>query len=514
MNIQKVIILLILNCKLVLTLSDVLHSYSASNYNFEVLDDKLFLVNNDIIEVWNSTTKELIDSVRTKFPSKLRELFTSITLDYLYVFMPGGSCFYEYQISDFMKSRQHCLTDEGIADMKVNKNYIYILHSQTTSANKRLQILNRESFSLVEKVPLTRVSYLDVDEEGVYFVVVGEDKYTVNKISSSGNWSISIPNFSFTVASYAQGPFTFVATQNLIYQLDRQNGRILREIPISDFTLRSLVFYKSVVFLYMINSQIFEIFAESAKLRYIYDTDDFSYPFGQVKISNNFFFQSNINSRDTADICVRSMKIVQRKLDDPTNLYSYYNYDKRRSSERPSVKIVHKDTPVRDVINSATITKRYKNIQKLMSQNSFFSPVFLPYGRDNGLFLYFSGSGSCEKNLCERNSIRFINISTFSTEDKEIVPIFDDNYANIFATVNTKLCCGLTCFLPDEKQVLAYSSLHDYASILLHDEVFSYYVIHAGCPCYSRDVTSNAFMVQIQNQEFVYVEASQSIPLA
>jgi hypothetical protein len=57
--------------------------------------------------------------------------------------------------------------------------------------------------------------------------------------------------------------------------------------------------------------------------------------------------------------------------------------------------------------------------------------------------------------------------------------------------------------------------LFDYAAILLETEKMFYYVIHGGCPCYLKDISSKILIIKFdEDLTPVYIKGSQNIPLA
>jgi hypothetical protein len=152
----------------------------------------------------------------------------------------------------------------------------------------------------------------------------------------------------------------------------------------------------------------------------------------------------------------------------------------------------------------------------LLPQNAFFNPFLLKAPNNNVLFIYFSGAGSSEGNLCERNWVKSINISELSLEHSDTPLQFEQKIRNIFNPLPDSIVCdsGITYHIFHQTFYLTSSSLFDYASVLLKEGELSYFLIHSGCPCYLSQITKHTFLIIIQDFEFTYMEIKQNIPIA
>jgi hypothetical protein len=85
----------------------------------------------------------------------------------------------------------------------------------------------------------------------------------------------------------------------------------------------------------------------------------------------------------------------------------------------------------------------------------------------------------------------------------------------MFKIEKTDFCCkNFDCKMADRQQYKEIMSVYDYASILLTFKDDYYYIIHSGCGCYQRQMSSNVFIIIMENNEYTFEKPLQNIPLA
>jgi hypothetical protein len=270
---------------------------------------------------------------------------------------------------------------------------------------------------------------------------------------------------------------------------------------------------------YVSSSEIFVLSAQQMKLLKILPEEYYGQAFGVLKISDDILFQSVLNGSDFTNVCTRKWKIIQRKMNTHSTLNIDYKYTKGISNETSVIQIKQQETP-NTRLNVATIKKRWNKLMgNMWAQNAFFSPILIPTSDDSGIFIYFSGAGSIEKNMCERNHINYINISTF--QEVKNVPKFVSEYYLVFEYSYNEFCCPydfslpdvIYCLFKDQTTIRAHGSLYDYASaLILNNDNRFFYLIHSGCHCYNTEVSAYSFYVELLQQN-MYMKLEQNIDL-
>ena len=500
---------------------NIIHEYSSDKYVFDHSNDVLYVLNDHEVQAWNTTTTNLIDRANIILDNTL---FWSIkvTVDYLYVTNWGSKCVNQFSVEDFSIAKEICF-NEFINFFGLNDNFIYI-GAFVTEELSFIRILEHETFREINKTGDIKMRNLEVSNDD--FVVLSLASLTKYTKTGALVWQTKLNLINFKEyesmdqpTAYYSPPFLFVTQHNMLYQLNSEDGKPLREVSVSNYPIISIEVYQSLLFVYVASSEIFVISTQHMKLLNILSSQYVGHAFGTLKISGNFLFQSLLNISYSSNVCKTKWKVVQRKIDIGSTLHSDFKYTKGISSENSIIQIKHQPTP-KTRLNFALITKRWNKLMgNMWAQNSFFSPILIPTSNDSGIFIYFSGAGSIERKMCERNQINYINISTF--QDIDNAPKFDSQYYLVFDQIFNEFCCPynvnmpdiLYCYLNDQQTSIRHGSLFDYASVLVvNNEYLNVYLIHSGCHCYDTELSSHSFYVDfLQNN--AYMKLEQNIDL-
>jgi hypothetical protein len=380
-----------------------------------------------------------------------------------------------------------------------------------------MNIINRKSQHLITQLRIDNYQTFIADETSFY-VALSMEFYRVHKYDKYGRllWKTNLTEakVDFVVQFQVYGTFIYVSANGILYLLDQNNGIILRRIALSDLAITSMVLYDDVMFLYTVDSRIFLISAKDATLLNIYEDEEVMFVYKKIMIANGYLFQSKPDSNSVVDqICYNNFLLVQRTLDTRRFFVSTNSYMNIRSSTKSySREISYEEIPRTNVLNLVVYLRRWNNIQS-RQQNALFNPVLIPNKNKGAYLIYFSGAGSCERNICENNLVKTINITSFDPIIFNQNTEFNFWQTSLFTIVPASNCCRNTYCVPEKGSMLLYSSLFDYASVLLQKEGLYYYVIHSGCPCYKSDVTRHVFLLQIQNYDCLYLKGDQTIDL-
>ena len=500
--------------------NDGLKVYSADSYDFDTYKDQLYITFSDRLEIWNTSTMSLINSINIR--PRIELLFGAYAIadgQEVLVNTYLDTCWYIYQLPDLRQIRETCIQDNLVYDIQANSKYYYFSFVKFKNARRvSLQIIDKKSFQIIKNLTLTTLNEYKVYEE--VFLVYQSEGYNADvlKFDAVGNklWEIRLSEDDYiNIYSFYYPPFVFVSVLNTLYQLSDSTGKTLRKFSPSSIPIKSIFVYDNLVLLYLYNSRIMTLALNSMKLLGIEEIGDEMNPYGSLEIENNSLFYSDINILDTADVCRKTWKVVQTDF-----VNNFKNITEHRNTKTPSkkssFKINHqKSPPSKRSINTAKYSQLWNKLQNfdgLLSQNSFFNPVFRSSHNGTSLFIYFSGAGGVETGTCEGNYLKIFNISSIQSFTNEKLRYSEEI---IFHPFLNEYCCqdANDCNSYDRHQMILYSSLFDYASVLLEDEFSSYYIIHSGCMCYSSKMTSNVFMVQIQEMAYTYLEGTQDIQL-
>jgi hypothetical protein len=165
-----------------------------------------------------------------------------------------------------------------------------------------------------------------------------------------------------------------------------------------------------------------------------------------------------------------------------------FNYAFQEINATSNMTLVDADLP--NYGYNITYYSRFNNIDGEFPQNSYFSPIVMMDKNKTNNILFFSGGGSVSNATCFDNFLHFIKLdrnSFFSMKSYGFKKVFSMSATECQAKVY------------GSNDMYESAAIYDYASVLLFDGVYHYYVIHGGCLCYMNYIKSEVIIVQIDN---------------
>jgi hypothetical protein len=502
---------------------DLIYTYNTYRVYFAAVRDYLFIHNGNKFDVWNSTSHSFIRTMPAQYETFI---FTDDEYYYLYTLksykveifsLDDGSLintlYTENPISAAYYVDSKPLTWDHL--LGTTPNYIHLITYNTTSLMYNIEIRNKKTFKLTKAVLISGTKYrngifdsISLDLNGFYILSLSSQlNNTLTSYTEDGQflWSIKIPECN-NWRTYAKGVsyFVYVFCENIIYQIMASDGTILRRLGSSGWTIKGLTNSLKDIFVFLVNSSVLQFSIAEANFLNLYSlgmSDSNLYDLGSIHFANDCLFflvveDSNNALHDDGNTCARGISIAQWSVKKTKDFRSLFYTDKQSTTPNSTGTILHRESPEVDGINSATFISRFSEIQKVLPQNSYFSPVLIPSVSNSFNFVYFSGGGDSTTSVCSDNLLHLIKISNInhtSSSSKSEFSYFD---VRIFSNLLSKVCGSVQ----SSQEMYIQSAIYDYASTIITHNSESYYLLHGGRTCYLDSIRSKMFVIIITDE--------------
>lgn len=265
-----------------------------------------------------------------------------------------------------------------------------------------------------------------------------------------------------------------------ISQLSFTDGSLIRHFSSSRSFANEMKTTEDYFFAYYMDSSLEQYSAKDADLvATYYRAGDTGHTYPIVRVTKDYIFYNIYNNFQTT--------VLQWKIYRGLPV-TKINYNRGEELNSGSMEIQVLETTPETGINSAIYKNRYSNLNSIIWQNSFFSPIVAPNDKSWSIY-YFSGAGNIERATCA--DIIFYNITTSSL------------------SLDSKALWKYQYSAPDF--LINRPSLRDYASFLVVNEDYSFYVIHGGKPCGLQKTFSEMFYITLK--DFVSFDITQNLHL-
>jgi hypothetical protein len=500
--------------------------FKAVHYNFGASGEYLFVPQTEYFEVWNTTDSRLLRNFTKKKSDRIKCFG-----NYYYIYseneVPGT--IRKFNIVDDSLVAEYSGEDK-INNVQVNSKYVYYVSLYHRENICTLKILSHEMKMIYNtyfndysgsKLIINSCAgdengiYVGYAKEAVEFQEISLVKYPTNS-SRSHIWEIRLPGCfsSQNVGAIGLTPFVFVNCENILYQIDEKSGIIIRKIPTSGLSIKKVTTSENFLFIYLVNGQILQLNLWSSDVIEIYNHQIMLNSLGTIIVSNNFLFYSetNITSPEkgleecTGGYSNQILQFSPRQSSKKTEYFESGTIDLTLPSDQ-LFNISHLNSPPDYGVNTVFFKNIFNWFGRTIEHNAYITPIYFSSWErpGNSIFAYFSGAGNIEKACCGDDFLHIFSINS-TTDDIKVNSI--DKKIFKFDLISA---CRST---QEAKSIDLFSSIYDYAAILLNPEGNPTYLIHGGCLCYTNRARSTVIGISIPDSLVIsYEKYNQNIDL-
>lgn len=304
----------------------------------------------------------------------------------------------------------------------------------------------------------------------------------------------------FTVRIKPYKNFVFILCDNLIYHTDAVTGKLLQKISISSYQAHDVAADDKFMYVATVNAMVFQISLKTGGIVHIYQRKNSLSASIMVSTTQDFVFYAEANGPSPPyfhGMCISGISLLQWKIIKTERKVIYRYFPPNVSLKETALSITHISQPSEGLINTATYVKRFSKIQKVLSQNSFFTPILARDSNNTWNFVYFSGSGNIENGNCGDNFVHKLSIRTFDISDVDSSGnMFEETSRRIFFMKPTDICNTV----PSAKAFISASAIFNYAAIFIEFQGAYAYLIHGGTLCFSKISTANVIYISLDDK--------------
>jgi hypothetical protein len=495
--------------------------YPTHSVFFKLVSNQLFLLFPSTYEVWNYSNVTLLRRISNYNNSRIYGDGDT------YIVVKAYEIERRFAFNDSLISLYYLpyRTQNGNNLFRFNSKYLYI-----SSFSYYLDVDGNQIFTHEIRDKFT-FEYLKTlygpvptsDDTGIYIPwKQPSGLYTFQKLDPLGNflWNLTLEecfvskSASFNPTTYAFHPFLFAACHNIVYQLDSVQGLVLQKIPTSGWQVTRITADDKHVFLLLVTGMVLQFRVEDARFIASYQFKSVLYDIPLIQAKDGYLFYSQSMGEPPPyyhGACSIGFSIIQWKIKTIEDPIIHIRNPTTSSKETPKLSVAHNKALSKSLINTATYVKRFNKIQRVLPQNSYFSPFMVRDYNQTWNFVYFSGAGNVNTGVCWDNFMHRIKITTFDIEDTIPSEPFQEINKKLFFLSNAQICSTL----PSVAEMERASAIYDYASIFYQYEGSYMYLVHGGCPCYAGSVKSSSIYILFdENINFQYLILDQNMVLS